>query len=157
LVEKHPKRFYLESPRNPFATFMKLYYRIPHTTHTVKVDLLLSNEPDLETPTTLRASHFKYINQLPVAPLHFVLYHKLMGWEKRTESGETWKSKKADSTDYHDIVDLCNVCFEMGLRPLSQSHMGRSYRDTFESRAESFAGSYGRNAKKRFRKIGFSV
>ena len=157
LVRGNPKSFYLRRSQDPTATFKKLYYRIPRTSHTIKIDLLLSSEDDLETPDALHSNHFEYRNQIPVAPLHFVLYHKLMGWENRANSDEDWKREKANSTDYRDIINLCDMSFEEGLQPLSKSHLGRFYLHNFESRADSFVESYGRNARKRFRKIGFPV
>jgi hypothetical protein len=157
LVRENPKSFYLRRPQDPTATFRKLFYHIPRTSYVIKIDLLLSNEEDLETPVALHSNHFEYWNQIPVAPLHFVLYHKLMGWENRVNSEENWRREKANSTDYRDIINLCDTSFEEGLHPLSKSHLGRFYLDNFESRVDSFVESYGRNARKRFRKIGFPV
>ena len=157
LVKENPQSFYLRRPQDRTATFKKLFYRIPRTSHTIKIDLLLSSEEALETPVALHSNHFEYRNQIPVAPLHFVLYHKLMGWENRAESEESWKREKANSTDYQDIINLCDMSFEEGLQPLSKSHLGRFYLHNFEYRADSFVENYGRNARKRFRKIGFPV
>jgi hypothetical protein len=157
LVKENPKSFYLRRPQDPNATFKKLFYLIPRTSHSIKIDLLLSSEEDLETPAALHTNHFEYSNQLPIAPLHFVLYHKLMGWENRVNSEEGWRREKANSTDYRDIINLCDMSFEEGVQPLSKSHLGRPYLLNFESRAGSFVESYGRNARKRFRKIGFPV
>jgi len=134
---------------------MKLYYRIPRTRHTIKIDLLLSDEPGLETPSSLRPSHFEYINEIPIAPLYFVLYHKLMGWDTRLDSGESWKEEKANNVDYHDILDLCDILFEEDVKPLSKTHMGKLYSENLKARADLFVEIYGRSARNKFRRIGF--
>jgi hypothetical protein len=156
LVDLEPDNFFLRYPRSRNATFMKLYYRIPGTSHKIKVDLLLSTEPKLEIPHSFRHTHFVYLNQLAVAPLYFVLYHKLLGWEDRVNSREYWKRLKAVEVDYPDIIRLCIVADRDGLRPLSKSHMGRLYLDNFYDRADSFAEQY-EPGRTQFRRLGFSL
>jgi hypothetical protein len=136
---------------------MKLFYRIPYTPYKIKVDLLLSTEPKLEIPRALRPIHFIYLNQLDVAPLYFVLYHKLLGWDDRVDSPEYWKRVKAAQVDYPDILSLCAIAKSEGLRPLSKSHMGRLYLDNFRARADAFVEQYGHSARTRFQWLGFLV
>ncbi|KIM29822.1 hypothetical protein M408DRAFT_328630 [Serendipita vermifera MAFF 305830] len=157
LVELQPDRFLLQRPREPNVDFMKLYYRIPGTKHRIKIDLLLSTTPELEIPQALRPSHFVYSNNLPLAPLYFTLYHKLLGWDKRITAKASWRRKKAWVKDSPDILGLCDIAANQGLRPLSKSHMGREYRVNFQSRAQAFVRRYGGDAGEKFRRIGFRV
>ena len=152
-----PDNFYILPPRRPNPTFMKLFYRIPRTPHNIRVDLLLSTVPELEIPRFLIWKHFVYLNQLPVAPLHFVLYHKLLGWQERTNAQEPWKRKKARETDKDDIIGLCVIAYRNRLRPLSKSHMGGQFLDNFRRRADDFVQNHGRIARTWFRRLHFHV
>ena len=135
---------------------MVLYYRIPYTRYEVKVDLLLSTEPDLEIPYSLRPSHCSFIDNLLVAPLYFVLYHKLIGWDHRVDSPDDWRREKA-AKDYQDIIGLCRCISRDRIQPLSKAHMGRLYLDNFSRRADTFVDWYGKTAGVWFRRIGFNV
>ncbi|CAG8671569.1 16461_t:CDS:2 [Acaulospora colombiana] len=114
LIDYDSDRFYLERPRNRTAEFFKLMYRIPNSTHVIKVDLLLSSHPDLEIPWSFHRNHFVEINGLQVAPLYFVLYHKLLGWEIRINSYQLWKQYQANDKDYPDIISLCDILYRAG-------------------------------------------
>ncbi|KAG8831546.1 hypothetical protein FRC17_002997 [Serendipita sp. 399] len=157
LVDLYPARFYLERPRDRNADFLKLMYRIPYTNHVIRVDLLLQNNPDLEIPSTFHRNHFVMINQLHVAPLYFVLYHKLLGWERRIYAPQYWKRRQAHEKDHDDILELCFLLYRAGIQPLSKAHMGRLYLENFKSRAEDFAERYEGIARTRLRMIGFDV
>ncbi|KIM29828.1 hypothetical protein M408DRAFT_328632 [Serendipita vermifera MAFF 305830] len=157
LVYRWPYNFSLETPLTPGADFMKLFYHIPRTNHKIKVDLLFSTELDLEIPYGLQAGHFVYSGNLPLAPLYFVLYHKLMGWDIRISSPENWKRSKASQIDAPDIISLCVIAARESLIPLSKSHLGREYLYNFHSRVEAFVSWYGDDARRLFRRIGFPV
>jgi hypothetical protein len=157
LVNYDSDRFYLTSPRDRTADFNKLMYRIPGTSSVIKIDLLLSTVPELEIPSTFHRNHFVYINGLAVAPLYFVLYHKLLGWQDRVYHHKRWKRDQADGKDYDDIIELCAILRRQRIFPLSKAHMGRAYLDNFSSRAEDFSSSYNGEGPSRFRAIGFDV
>jgi hypothetical protein len=131
---------------------MKLYYRIEDS-QDIKVDLLLNSNPELEIPLQMVPSHFEYIADLPVAPLYFVLYHKLLGWEDRVNASEFWKRKRAGTRDYNHILGLCQEAWYRDVYPLSKSHMGRLYLDNFYRRADGFTDQY--PVAEYFRRIGF--
>lgn len=157
LVNYDPQGFYLERPRQRNADFLKLMYRIPGTTSVIKVDLLLETVPELEIPHTFHRNHFVYTRGLPVAPLYFVLYHKLLGWDDRVSSNRRWKREQAHGKDHDDIISLCNIHRRRGIWPLSKAHMGRQYLQNFQTRAEEFADCYEGNERHKFQAIGFSV
>jgi hypothetical protein len=157
LVDYDSDRFYLERPRDRTVDFYKLMYRIPNTTHVIKIDLLLNDNPDLEIPWTFHRNHFVIIADLKVAPLYYVLYHKLLGWELRINSYQRWKQDQANSKDYTDIIALCDLMYRSGVRPLSKAHMGRQYLDNYQRRAEYFAETYGSIARDRLWRIGIDV
>jgi hypothetical protein len=136
---------------------MKLYYNIPRTEYSTKVDLLLSTTPEVEIPTSLHTNHFEVINELRVAPLYFLLYHKLVGWELRSSSGERWREEIADGQDKEDILALCDIAYEDDIEPLSKSHMGSMYLDNFARRVDLFIDEYDGAWKRKFRRIGFDV
>lgn len=157
LVQRFPTEFFLRRPKDHTATFMKLYYSIPRTVHSIKVDLLLSTNPILEIPTGLHPNHLQIINGLRVAPLYFVLYHKLFGWDLRLHSGVEWQQDRANDQDYFHIVRLCDRAYQLKLLPLSKVHMGESYLNKFQTRARSFAAQYGRRERRLFRRLGFPL
>lgn len=158
ICQRYPHLFYLKRPRNRHHTWRKLYLHIPRTQHKVKVDILLSTEKNLEVPDGFHRNHFVHINGLPVAPLYFVLYHKLLGWEDRVASRERWKKEKADDVDYPDIIRLCEILRQHGIYPLSKTHMGRLYKENFQRRAEYFCERYDKDLPRmRLEAIGFNV
>ncbi|KAG8847575.1 hypothetical protein FRC20_002734 [Serendipita sp. 405] len=159
LVDYDSSRFYLERPRDRRASFYKLMYRIPDTTHVIKVDLLLGDNSDAEIPRTFHRNHFVEIDGLRVAPLYFVLYHKLLGWDLRTDDRRLWKRNQANEKDYPDIIALCKIIYRLGMRPLSKGHMGREYLDNYQRRAEFIASYYNDSdlARRQLRRIGFNV
>ncbi|CAG8686390.1 16154_t:CDS:2, partial [Acaulospora colombiana] len=123
LVQRYPTMFFLVPPRDRAATFMKLFFRIPKTPHSIKVDLLLSSIPILEIPSTFHKGHFVSLHSFQVAPIYFVLYHKLFGWNLRYHAQEKWNNEKAKEVDHPDIIYLCDrigqssfVTFTAGLR-----------------------------------------
>lgn len=136
---------------------MKLYYIVPRSNHAIKVDLLLSTEPAVEISPGLLNNHFEIINGLRVAPLYFVLYHKLLGWEIRVDSGEDWRVDQADSRDKSDIMRLCDIANDLDLEPRTKSHMGREYLNNFDLRVDSFINYYDGAGRRKFRKLGFDV
>lgn len=150
LIDLYPDDFGLEYPEQPNVSFMKLFYHIPGVGYPIKIDLLLSTAPGVEIPRTLRLSHFVWPYGLPVAPIYFVLYHKLLGWEKRIESG---RLEQARDKDCPDILNLCIIAASQSVRPLSKSHMGREYLYKFWERAENFVKWYGGDSGKKFRRI----
>jgi hypothetical protein len=152
-----PAHFSLKKPRRLNAKFMLLKYRIPGTTYKIKIDLLHSTEAKVEIPQSLRPIHFNYVNNLPVAPLYFILYHKLLGWELNLHAREPYKRYKKAPLDHMDIIKLCNMAKRQGVRPLSKSHMGRLYLHNFRQRANRFMDHYGNDTKKVFQQVGFHV
>ncbi|PVF95465.1 hypothetical protein CPB86DRAFT_788021 [Serendipita vermifera] len=157
LVDYDSVSFYLEGPRNRGVDFFKLMYRILNSTHVIKVDLLLNSEPDLEIPWTFHRNHFVTIHGLQVAPLYFVLYHKLLRWDIQINSYQRWKQDQATEKDYPDIISLCNIIYRAGVWPLTKAHMGRQYLDNFEKRVDDFIETYGNKARRKFERIGFNV
>ncbi|CAG7850849.1 SubName: Full=Uncharacterized protein {ECO:0000313/EMBL:CCA73073.1} [Serendipita indica DSM 11827] len=158
LCERYPDKFFLRTPRTPGASWRTLYLQIPRTSIVLKVDLLLSTTSDVEIPSGFHRNHFIHLNNLPVAPLYLVLYHKLLGWEKRIHSLQAWECQKADQVDYHDILELCELVWEHKILPRSKSHMGRFYLEMFEFRARYFCEYYpGTLPRKCFMDIGFNV
>jgi hypothetical protein len=157
LVEYDPESFYLERPRDRTASFNKLKYQIPGTNPAIKVDLLLSSEEDMEIPSGLSPNHFVTIRGLSVAPLYFVLYHKLLGWEVRFNHNERWKRDQANGKDYNDIIQICTLLRRQRIRPLSKVHMGRLYLQNLALRAQEFADEYGGEANSKLRSVGFDV
>jgi hypothetical protein len=157
LVEYDPESFYLERPRDRTASFNKLMYQIPGTNFAIKVDLLLSSEEDMEIPSSFSPSHFVTIRGLSVAPLYFVLYHKLLGWEVRVNHNERWKRDQANGKDYNDIIEICILLRRQRIRPLSKVHMGRLYLQNLALRAQEFADEYGSEANSKLRSVGFDV
>jgi hypothetical protein len=157
LVNLQPDHFELHFPERPGAEFMKLKYQIPGTFYKINIDLLLSTAPNLEIPSSFRRSHFVHLNHLPVAPLYFVLYHKLLGWEDRVNSSEEWKQRRAAEVDHPDIISLCSIADRYGIKPLSKSHMGRVYLSNFRRRANDFLERYGGETENDFRRLGFPV
>jgi hypothetical protein len=159
LVSRRRNDFYLAVPKKPGATFKILKYRIPGTLRTIKIDLLLSNEPNVEIPRSLLPSHFVSRNGLPVAPIYFVLYHKLIGWEDRVNSLTGWRQRKAANVDYPDIINLCHIADEFDVKPLSKTHMGAVYLQNFRIRANRFMEHYDWRSTptSAFRQLGFPV
>jgi hypothetical protein len=157
LIQKFPDRFFLVPSKNKAATFMKLHCEIPKTSHTIKVDLLLSSIPVLEIPATLYQSHFVSLHSLDVAPIYFVLYHKLFGWHLRYHAPEKWNNEKAREVDYPDVIYLCDRIYQLRIQPLTKTYLGKQYLEKFAERATLFCGIYGGLAKRMFKRIGFSV
>jgi hypothetical protein len=123
----------------------------------IKVDLLLSGEENMEIPSAFSPNHFVTIRGLPVAPLYYVLYHKLLGWEIRVNHNQGWKRNEANGKDYNDIIQLCTLLRRQRIRPLSKVHMGRLYLQNLESRAQDFAAEYEGEAISKLRSVGFGV
>jgi hypothetical protein len=136
---------------------MLLRYRIPGTRRSIKIDLLLQSESAVEIPKNFHVKHFLWINNLPVAPLYFVLYHKLLGWQWRLKTGPGWRRKDAHTKDHDDIYRLCVKMGEEGSLPLRKTHMGRLYKDNFLVRATAFCKMYKGDEGRAFRTIGFDV
>ncbi|PVG01275.1 hypothetical protein CPB86DRAFT_699861 [Serendipita vermifera] len=157
LVQRYHDLFFLVPPKDRAATFMKLYFRIPKTPHTIKVDLLLSSIPILEIPPSLHASHFARLHSFNVAPIYFVLYHKLFGWNLRHHAPEKWNNEKAKDVDYPDIIYLCDRIYQLRIQPLSKTHLGKQYLEKFAERAKVFCDLYGGFERRMFKRIGFSV
>lgn len=118
---------------------------------------MLQDNPELHIPRRLRFSHVDYIDGIPVAPLDFVLYHKLLGWDLRSSADEEWKRDQAHDKDCKDIMSICKILHQMEIWPLSKTHMGNLYLQDFAKRAEFFAGFYKGTARKRLQAIGFDV
>jgi hypothetical protein len=156
-VRRYPTEFFLRRPRNRKANWMLLRYRIPGTSRSIKIDLLLQSEPAVEIPTTFHRNHFLFINDLPVAPLYFVLYHKLLGWDWRLKTGPGWRKKDAHSKDHDDIYALCLKIGKEGSLPLRKTHMGRLYKTNFFTRAAAFCNMYKGDERRAFQMIGFDV
>ncbi|KAG8780982.1 hypothetical protein FRC20_002735 [Serendipita sp. 405] len=160
LADHYSGRFYLVPSQDPTQTFLKPMYRIPGTTHNIKVDLLLGSDPAVEIPSTFHRNHFVEIDGLPVAPLYYVLYHKLLGWDIRSSDPKRhWKRKQAREKDYPDIIALCQLLYNNRIRPLSKGHMGRLYLCNYQARAEILADYYADEGQARthLRRIGIYV
>ncbi|CAG8683565.1 10508_t:CDS:2 [Acaulospora colombiana] len=106
LCDHDPERFCLIDPiRTPNATFKRLMYHVPRSPRLIEIDLLFANEPSVEIPRGLTIEQAVVLSGLPVAPLHFILYHKLLGWEDRVDAvGRPDKRQKANSKDRLDIL-----------------------------------------------------
>ncbi|KAG8831547.1 hypothetical protein FRC17_002998 [Serendipita sp. 399] len=155
LCKYDPEAFFLELPRRKNADFLLLKYEIREGCR-IRIDLLLHNNPEAEIPPSLHWNHFEWISSMPVAPLYFVLYHKLLGWEWRMGTGEGWRVHDANNKDYEDIIQLCDLLRDQSIVPLSKSHLGRAYLKEFPRRARLFANTYG-EARRRLYEIGFDV
>lgn len=149
--------FYLEEPQNPDANFMKLRFMIPRTHRSIKVDLLLSHDPEIEIPRAFKSNHIVTKDGLETAPLDIVLYHKLLGWECRAYADEYWKRDKADGRDYEDIISLCDIMHRQRIQPLNTQRIGHAYVRRFEQRAQDFAHHYYGPTFYKLRRIGFAV
>ncbi|KAG8763369.1 hypothetical protein FRC20_008129 [Serendipita sp. 405] len=154
LVEHEPDRFQLQHPFDSHGTSMKLYYRIPRTAHRIRIDLLLSTNPEVEIPDGMHQNHFVYLNGLATAPLYFLLYHKLLGWDRRINSSQQWQREKATDVDYHDVLRLCDILYRKGVKPLEKTHGGKTYLALFRKRSDAFGGRYEQAVARRFEKIG---
>lgn len=161
LLTAFPKDFSLKRPKKKAGryttAFFNLYFNIPKTDQAIKVDLLLWSVPEIEILVELKKDYIEMINTLRVAPLYFVLYHKLLGWEKRKSSGEAWKEEIAHGQDKKDILRLCDIAYGSGLKPLSKAHMGKIYIDNFSRRADLFVDEYNDEGRVKLRLIGFNV
>lgn len=151
-----PERFFLVPSVKPGATFKKLHYRVPLTSLSIKVDLLMSDAPELEISPHLHWNHFEVIDGLRVAPIYFLLYHKLLGWEKRISSEEKYHHIKIKLRDIPHIEGLCKLARQRGQLPLSKSHMGRLYLNNLRYRAADFTHHY-QGTNRLFRQIGFPL
>jgi hypothetical protein len=133
-------------------------YHVPRSSRIIEIDLLFANEPAVEIPRGLRIQQAVLISDLPVAPLHFILYHKLLGWTDRVNDirrGD--KQQKAHTKDRADILQVCQLLASQKVRPLSKWHLGQQYLKRYRERARAFVERYGEDARLAFRNIGFSV
>jgi hypothetical protein len=168
LVDKFPEQFSVrparkrEGKRRP--RFKLLLYRPQddicpwYKKREIKVDLLLSSVRNVEAHWQgLAQKKFEVIRKLRVAPLHFVLFHKLLGREKRLMNHERPdQQQKAVDCDPPDIIRICSRMKRLGLRPLSEPSMSEAYKLRFTDRARNFTKHHP-DTRWRFKKIGFEL
>ncbi|KAG8822751.1 hypothetical protein FRC18_010961 [Serendipita sp. 400] len=157
LCREFPDRFFLQKPATANAAFRLLKYRVPETDASIKIDILAQGDPTVEITHRLRVGHIVKREGFPVAPLKFLLYHKLLGWERRSESSLPHNQTKANTQDRNDIIDICNELYRRRYYPLRASYIGNAYKTNLERRAQSFVETYGDRERRVFRRIGFSV
>ncbi|PVG01342.1 hypothetical protein CPB86DRAFT_753070 [Serendipita vermifera] len=158
LCDLDPERFSLKDPRQKNATFKRLMYHVPKSLRLIEIDLLFADEPEVEIPRGLTIQQAAILSNLPVAPLHFILYHKLLGWADRVDAVKRPdKRAKARTKDRSDILQVCRLLESEDVRPLSKRHFGQLYLRRFRERARAFVERYGDEAGLAFRSIGFSV
>lgn len=153
LTQYDSDRFFTLSARKQ-SNGPRLYYRIPRTPHSIKVDLLLSDDPDDGVPDNLHTKHFEEINDLNVAPFHFLLFQEIARWSK---VGQDPDSEDEVEDSHKAIMRIGQLLDEEDFHPLKKTHLGREYLDGFSERVRIFCSYYGSSARSRFRAIGFDV
>jgi hypothetical protein len=155
LVENDSEHFFTLSARKSHKGSRMLYYRIPRTPHSIKVDLLLSDDSDSEIPNNLHVNHFENINDVRVAPLQFVLYQELGRWYEEHSDED---SDDEDQEESHKaILRMAQILQNEEVNPLEKTHLGRDHLQELNSRVSAFCSTYGPAAAGQFRVIGFEV
>ncbi|KAG8847574.1 hypothetical protein FRC20_002733 [Serendipita sp. 405] len=147
LVRNFPDRFSVRDAKKPGADYMVLLYWTPLTRCPIKVDILVSTDPKVEIPNSLGMDDTDELSGYPVAPLEFLLYHKLLGWQKRMESEYEYEREKAKTKDKNDILSLCSHLATNGLRPLDVAFGSSRYNGRLRLRSERFIREYGNEAR----------
>ncbi|KAG8831548.1 hypothetical protein FRC17_002999 [Serendipita sp. 399] len=145
ISQAYPDRLKLVDSVKSNAPYSILMYEAPETKNTIKIDLLVPAEEAVEIPPGLTVDHVVYIDGWPVAPLEFLLYHKLLGWSKRIESFKKNK-RKAVTTDTGDIYNLCELLHSNGIDPLEAPFRSVKYNVRPRLRAKQFVEYNGEDA-----------
>lgn len=103
LAKSSPK-FWLVPSQNPRATYRVLWYNFPWGKQ-VKVDIIV---PGTMGHPIFPPSEIIYIDNLPVAPLSFMLAMKLQAWSQRRASGQQRFIAKIPK-DRQDITALLAI------------------------------------------------
>ncbi|KAG8822750.1 hypothetical protein FRC18_010960 [Serendipita sp. 400] len=168
LSRRFPNNFCLKDPRQPSSHYLRntvkpntdlklLMYKVPGKDYSIKIDLLMQSEPAVEITGRLGISHTVVKDGFPVAPLEFLLYHKLLGWERRSTSTLRHNLEKAKCQDYNDIIEVYRLIRRQQLSPLRVPYIGALYTTRLQARVQRFIISHGERERRRFRVIGFAV
>ncbi|KAG9054252.1 hypothetical protein FS842_005681 [Serendipita sp. 407] len=147
LVNEYPERFYLKDSVKPDAKYQILMYKVPLTGNSIKIDILTREDPGVEIPDELGIEHTVVPSDFPVAPLEFLLYHKLLGWQRRMRSRYPNYRETAMTKDKDDTYNLCSLLYDNGLRPMDVSFGSIDYRELLGKRADLFILKHGSEAE----------
>jgi hypothetical protein len=132
-------RFFTIRARNPNNRWKVLYWRTGSSEsgfERFKIDILIPGVMDLPY---IHPDYFIKFDKLPCAPLIFLLFHKLKGWDDRRCSGRPHFVAKVPG-DVRDISDLLRIANDLGLKVTkSKPYISRSFRDDSYDRVTEFS------------------
>jgi hypothetical protein len=147
----------LTLPKDPAATYRKLWYRQAYLGPTCKVDVLIPGTMHLPN---LPPTHSILIDGVPLVPFSLLLLHKLQGWDDHRLAEEAYKRGKLPQ-DAADIRRLLGM--EVLVKELVKSKpwadrvlFSEEFEELTRRRVKDYCAEYPKYVR-RWRGLGFEV